>query len=162
MTLLLGSNFTSFSFVTDYLLVRLTSKKAIKGIIDRQYLTTILNLPDVSFNLFGTIETAKFLLDNNCLSSQIGYVIFFTDTTKEANIMYWHKRVTYDVLISELYILIHGFDIKKQHWRRHEIKQKKSCQYQDYGKGRMGKHEIGKDRINKYKYLVIFKELSLL
>lgn len=40
---------------------------------------------------------------------------------------------------------ITGFNIEKRNWGRYKIMRKKSCQHQDYGKSRTGKHEIGKD-----------------
>jgi hypothetical protein len=53
--------------------------------------------------------------NNKDLTSQIGYVIALSDTTKKANIVHWSsvkcKRVTRSVLASELYGMAHGFDI---------------------------------------------------
>ena len=53
--------------------------------------------------------------NNKDLSSQIGYVIALADTTNSANIVHWSsikcKRVTRSVLASELYGMVHGFDI---------------------------------------------------
>lgn len=72
-----------------------------------------------------------------------------------------YKWVTYDVLAVEMYVMAYRFDIEKRHWGRYEIIRKKSCQYQDYGKGRMSKHEIGKDKTRKHKHLTIFKGLPV-
>ncbi len=57
---------------------------------------------------------------------------------------------------ADLYGMAHELDIKKQHWRRYKIMQKKFCQYQNYGKGGTGKHEIGKDGTSEHKHLAIF------
>jgi hypothetical protein len=48
-------------------------------------------------------------------SSQIGFVIALIDENDKANILHWSslkcKRVTRSVLASELYGIVHGFDI---------------------------------------------------
>jgi hypothetical protein len=53
--------------------------------------------------------------NNKDLSLQIGYIIVLADATKKANIVHWSsvkcKRVTRSVLASELYGIVHGFDI---------------------------------------------------
>ena len=53
--------------------------------------------------------------NNKDLSSQIGYVLVLADASNRANILHWSsikcKRVTRSVLASELYGLVHGFDI---------------------------------------------------
>ena len=46
--------------------------------------------------------------------------------------------------------MAYKFNIKKQHWKRYQIIQKKFCQYQYYGIDRMGKHEIGKEETSEY------------
>jgi len=53
--------------------------------------------------------------NNKDLSLQIGYIIILADATKKANIIHWSsvkcKRVTWSVLVSELYSMAYGFDI---------------------------------------------------
>jgi hypothetical protein len=53
--------------------------------------------------------------NNKDLSSQIGYVIVLADGANRANILHWSstkcKRVTRSVLASELYGMVHGFDM---------------------------------------------------
>ena len=53
--------------------------------------------------------------NNKDLSSQIGFVIVFTDRNQSVNVLHWSsikcKRVTRSVLASELYALAYGFDI---------------------------------------------------
>lgn len=49
------------------------------------------------------------------MSLQIGYDIYFADTTNKANIIYWFsikcKRVIPSILVAKLYGIAHGFDI---------------------------------------------------
>ena len=53
--------------------------------------------------------------NNKDLSSQIGYVLVLADDAGRANILHWSstkcKRVTRSVLASELYGMVHGFDM---------------------------------------------------
>jgi len=53
--------------------------------------------------------------NNKDLSSQIGIVIVLADDLDRANTIYWSstkcKRVTRSILASELYAMVHGFDI---------------------------------------------------
>ncbi|KAI1001416.1 hypothetical protein K3495_g6784 [Podosphaera aphanis] len=53
--------------------------------------------------------------NNKDFSSQIGYVLVLADSSKRANLIHWSstkcKRVTRSVLASELYAMVHGFDI---------------------------------------------------
>jgi hypothetical protein len=53
--------------------------------------------------------------NNKDLSSQIGYILVLADASGNANILHWSsikcKRVTRSVLASELYAMVHGFDI---------------------------------------------------
>lgn len=53
--------------------------------------------------------------NNRDLSSQIGYVLTLADGNNNANILHWSsikcKRVTRSVLASELYGMVHGFDM---------------------------------------------------
>jgi hypothetical protein len=53
--------------------------------------------------------------NNRDLSSQIGYILVLADGAGHANILHWSsikcKRVTRSVLASELYAMVHGFDI---------------------------------------------------
>jgi hypothetical protein len=53
--------------------------------------------------------------NNKDLSSQIGYVLVLANDAGRANILHWSstkcKRVTRSILASELYGMIHGFDI---------------------------------------------------
>lgn len=53
--------------VDDYWSVKLISNKIIEEVLDYKYLTTILNLLDISFDISSTMQTAKFLSDNNDL-----------------------------------------------------------------------------------------------
>lgn len=53
--------------------------------------------------------------NNKDLSSQIGYILVLADSSNNANILHWSsikcKRVTRSVLASELYGMVHGFDM---------------------------------------------------
>ena len=53
--------------------------------------------------------------NNHDLLSQIGFVITLVDSSNKANIIHWlsikYKRVTKSVLASELYTMVHGFDV---------------------------------------------------
>jgi hypothetical protein len=53
--------------------------------------------------------------NNTDYTSQIGFIICLTDDQNHANILHWSsikcKRVTRSVLASELYAMVHGFDI---------------------------------------------------
>jgi len=53
--------------------------------------------------------------NNRDLLSQIGFIIVLTDRNQDANILHWSlikcKRVTRNILASELYALAHGFNI---------------------------------------------------
>ena len=53
--------------------------------------------------------------NNKNLSLQIGYIFVLADTSNKANIVHWSstkcKKVTKNVLASELYSMAHGFDI---------------------------------------------------
>jgi hypothetical protein len=59
------------------------------------------------------VFTDTLFVNNQDLSSQIGFVIVLFDDNK-ANILHWssikYKRVTRSVLASELYVMAHGFD----------------------------------------------------
>ncbi len=61
------------------------------------------------------IFTNASFANNHDLSSQIGFVITLVDRSNNANIIHWlsikYKRVNRSVLASELYVMIHGFDI---------------------------------------------------
>jgi hypothetical protein len=61
-----------------------------------------------------TFTDASFA-NNKDLSSQIGYVIVLADGNNNANVLHWSsvkcKRVTRSVLASELYGMVHGFDM---------------------------------------------------
>lgn len=49
------------------------------------------------------------------MSSQIGYVIIMVDDNNIANLLHWSsikcKRITRSILASELYTMVHGFDM---------------------------------------------------
>lgn len=66
-------------------------------------------------NLRLVVFTDSLFVNNLDLSSQIGFVICFADSTGKANIIHWSsikcKRVTRSVLAAELYGMAHGFDI---------------------------------------------------
>lgn len=72
-----------------------------------------VKLDDKSLRLL--IFTDASFANNKDLSSQIGYIIVLADSKGNANIIHWSsikcKRVTRSVLASELYALVHGFDI---------------------------------------------------
>jgi hypothetical protein len=78
-------------------------------------------LRELKFVLFDTdslkliIFTDTLFTNNKDLSLQIGYIIVLIDSTDKANIVYWisvkYKRVIRSILVSELYILVLGFDI---------------------------------------------------
>lgn len=69
-----------------------------------------------------------------------------------------YKQVIYNVLAAKVYVMVHGLNIKKWYWERYQFIQTKSDQYQYYGRGGMGRYEIGKDKIGKYKQLTTFKK----
>ncbi len=143
-----SSTLASFLLLTDYTSIQLTS--------------------GASLNLFLAVQTAKqtveFLLDNIALLNkwlqwqitEIGYVIYLANVINKANTIYWWPQLMCGVLAADLYTMAHGFDIEKQHWGRYKIMQKKSCQHQDYRKGKTGKYKIGKDRMSEHKHLAIF------
>ena len=71
--------------------------------------------------------------------------------------------VTRSVLLIELYAMARVFDIKKQHWGKYQIIQKKLHQYKHYGMGGTGKHKIdkyekGKDGTSEYWHLATFRK----
>jgi hypothetical protein len=70
-----------------------------------------LDISSLSLLVFTNASFAN----NNDLSSQIGFIIIFTDQNQSVNILHWSsikcKQVTRSVLASELYALAHGFDI---------------------------------------------------
>ena len=61
------------------------------------------------------IFTDASFANNHDLSSRIGFVITLVDSDNKANIIHWSsikcKRVTRSVLASELYAMVHGFDV---------------------------------------------------
>jgi hypothetical protein len=61
------------------------------------------------------VFTDTLFVNNQDLSSQIGFVIVLFDDNK-ANILHWssikYKRVTHSVLASELYTMAHRFDTR--------------------------------------------------
>ena len=61
------------------------------------------------------IFTDASFANNRDLSSQIGYILVLADASGAANILHWSsikcKRVTRSVLASELYAMVHGFDM---------------------------------------------------
>ena len=61
------------------------------------------------------VFTDSSFANNKDLSSQIGYIICFSDAINKANIIYWSsikcKWVTRSVLAAELYGMAHDFDI---------------------------------------------------
>lgn len=59
---------TSF-LLADYLSVKLASQKRVKIVKDCQYLNFTKNLLNPSFDLYYVVQKAKFLSDNNDLSS---------------------------------------------------------------------------------------------
>jgi hypothetical protein len=66
-----------------------------------------------TLQLLTFIDTS--FANNKDLSSQIGYMLILSDGSNKANIIHWSlikcKRVTRSVLASELYGIIHRFDI---------------------------------------------------
>jgi hypothetical protein len=70
-----------------------------------------LNINTIQLIVF----TDAFFTNNKNLSSQIRYIIVLADTIKKANIVHWssvkYKRVIQSVLVSELYNIVHGFNI---------------------------------------------------
>ena len=64
------------------------------------------NRPNASFNLFCAAQTAKFLSENNHLSSELDYVICLINTANIANIDWYSikfKGVTHIMLAAKLY-----------------------------------------------------------
>jgi hypothetical protein len=61
------------------------------------------------------IFTDASFTNNKDFSSQIGYVVVLADASGTTNILHWSsikcKRITRSVLASELYAMVHGFDI---------------------------------------------------
>ncbi len=88
-----NSTLASFLLLANYSFVKLTSEKAIKVVEDCKYLIYLQNLLDASFNLSYAIQIAIFLPNN--------------DTIQPI------RQVTHSVLITEIYIMAHRFDIKK-------------------------------------------------
>ncbi|KAI1003692.1 hypothetical protein K3495_g4515 [Podosphaera aphanis] len=75
-----------------------------------------LNFVKLDINtLHQYVFTDASFANNKDFSSQIGYVLVFADSSKQANLIHWSstkcKRVTRSVLASELYAMVHGFDI---------------------------------------------------
>jgi hypothetical protein len=72
-----------------------------------------LNADEDSLKLL--VFTDASFANNLDYSSQIGFVIALADKNNKANILHWSslkcKRVTRSVLASELYGMVHGFDI---------------------------------------------------
>lgn len=79
--------------------------------IDRGIKFVKLDLASIKIVVF----TDSAFANNSDYSSQIGYVIVLADDSKNANILHWSstkcRRVTRSVLASELYALVHGFDM---------------------------------------------------
>lgn len=88
-----SSTLASFLLLADCSSIKLTNEKAIKVIEDCKYLIYLQNLPDASFNLSRAIQIVKFLLNN--------------DTVQPI------RQVIHSVLAAEIYVMAHGFDIKK-------------------------------------------------
>ena len=70
-----------------------------------------LDLTSLKFVIFTDASFAN----NYDLSSQIGFVVTLVDSDGKANIIHWSsikcKRITRSVLASELYAMVHGFDV---------------------------------------------------
>ncbi|KHJ32521.1 hypothetical protein EV44_g3645 [Erysiphe necator] len=70
-----------------------------------------LNLDSVKL----VVYTDPFGANNNDMSSQIRYVIVMVDDNNTANLLHWSsikcKLITRSVLASELYAMVHGFDM---------------------------------------------------
>lgn len=107
-----------FSFLADYLSVRLTSKKIIQVAKDHKYFTSIQTLSETSFNLFYTTQTVKLLPDNNTIS----YVIYLINTINKDNIdiiSIKYKQVIYNLLVAKVYAMAYRLVIEKQHWEKY-------------------------------------------
>ncbi len=75
-----------------------------------------LHFVQLDINSLKLIVSIDVSFANNLkLVSQIGYIICLANTSNKANIIYWSsikcKRVTRSVLASELYAMVHGFDV---------------------------------------------------
>lgn len=137
-----SSTLASFPLWADYPSIKLTSENVIKTAEDCKYFTSTHNLPKASFDLSRLVQTVQFLPNNDTIS----YVIYLSNTTNKTNIdwsLIKFKRVTRGILSAELYAITQRFDSKKWYWGRYQIMSKKSYQYQHYGMGETGKHEIG-------------------
>ena len=118
---------------------------------DYKYLTLIKHLPNNTFDLFRIIQIVWLLTDANALTSkfqglchvkinsldnylwsQIGYVICSANATNKTNIYLLFIKcilVICSVLSTKLYVIAYKFEIKKQHWGRYQIVQKKLYQH---------------------------------
>ena len=61
------------------------------------------------------IFTDTLFTNNKDFFLQIGYILVLADIINKANIIYWssikYKRITRSVLVSELYVMAHRFNI---------------------------------------------------
>lgn len=57
---------------------------------------------------------------------------------------------TFYILKAELYKIVYKFNIKKQHWRKYQIVQKKPYQYKYYRINGISKQVINKYKIGEY------------
>lgn len=72
LSLFSGSTSASSFLLADESSVKLTSEKTIKEVEDSKYHISIHNLPEISFNLFRTIQSANFLqADITLLNKQL-------------------------------------------------------------------------------------------
>ena len=140
---------------------------------DHKYLTFTKYLSENTFDLCQVAQTVKLLLDTNAFTNkfqglrhvklnlqdthlllQIGYNICPADAINKANIhmsLIKYIIVMHSVLSTNLYVMAHMLNIKKRHWKRYHIMQKKSHQHKHYGMGGTSKHEIGKYESGKYR-----------
>lgn len=104
----------SFSLLTDYLSVKLTSKKIIQIEEDYKYFISIQTLLETSFNLSYTTQIGKLLPNSNTIS----YIIYFINITNKDNIDIFsikYKQVMGNLLIAKIYAIAYKLVIEKQH-----------------------------------------------
>ena len=152
----LSSTLAAMIIKTDHEYYTLT-KHLLKITFDFSWATQIVKLladGNALIDKFQGLCHVKFNLQDIHLLSQIGYVICPANATNKMNIHLSLRRcnlVMRSLLSTKLYIIAHVFDIKKWHWRKYQIMQKKLHQHKYYKIGGTSKHKIGKYEKNKNK-----------
>ena len=106
---------------------------------------------EVSLDLSHTTLIVEFLQDNVALlDKRLQWQI--NNKSKGLHYVKLGQDILH-ILAVELYAMAYKFDIKKRHWGRYQIMQKKSWEYQHYGMG-----ETGKDGVSEYWHLATFRK----